>query len=410
MMTTEKPKSATWRSIKYLIEAIHATPHLIVLEFTGAGAQSLAWLHSIGGSSRTILEATDRYSPTSLIELLGFTPQQFVAPEVAHRMAVKAFYRASRLAPILLTDSGPRPVIGVGCTATIATDRFKRGGHQAYVAICDARKTTVYGLTMAKGRRSREQEERLISQLIVWAVASACENTNGYAFHDFAEIDAPLTEQTETISLLGRFISDKSSGKQSKYCSTSEVDWLLIHPNGQIVTTRTLPKVVVFPGSFNPLHKGHRSLAQVATEITGYPTCFELSLTNADKSPADWTEIKQRLTQFIGFAPLLLTQAPLFSQKAKLFPNSTFIIGHDTAVRLLEPRFYNGSIIEMDASLQTIRAAGCQFLVAGRLHEEKFLTLSDIDLLDYQDLFTEIPPAQFRVDVSSTEIRSYEVF
>jgi hypothetical protein len=45
------------------LTAIHATPHMMTMNFAGAGAQALAWLHSVGGSSRTILEATDRYVP-----------------------------------------------------------------------------------------------------------------------------------------------------------------------------------------------------------------------------------------------------------------------------------------------------------------------------------------------------------
>ena len=54
-----------------LLTAVHATPHMMVMNFAGAGAEALAWLHSVGGSSRTILEATDRYVQTSFIEATG---------------------------------------------------------------------------------------------------------------------------------------------------------------------------------------------------------------------------------------------------------------------------------------------------------------------------------------------------
>jgi hypothetical protein len=33
-------------------------------------------------------------------------------------------------------------------------------------------------------------------------------------------------------------------------------------------------------------------------------------------------------------------QAPLFTQKAELFPNSVFVVGYDTAVRLVRPDYY----------------------------------------------------------------------
>ena len=70
---------------------------MVVIEFAGAGAQALTWLHAVGGSSRTILEATDRYAAPSLVEAIGFSPVQFTSSQVAQAMAVKAFFRASQL-------------------------------------------------------------------------------------------------------------------------------------------------------------------------------------------------------------------------------------------------------------------------------------------------------------------------
>lgn len=42
-----------------LITAIHTAARPCVIEFAGAGSQALWWLHSVAGSSRTVLEATD---------------------------------------------------------------------------------------------------------------------------------------------------------------------------------------------------------------------------------------------------------------------------------------------------------------------------------------------------------------
>jgi hypothetical protein len=53
--------------LEQIITTIHATPQKIVFEFAGAGSQALTWLHAVGGSSRTILEATDRYLAASRI-------------------------------------------------------------------------------------------------------------------------------------------------------------------------------------------------------------------------------------------------------------------------------------------------------------------------------------------------------
>ncbi len=115
-----------------LVAAIHAAPPQAVIHFAGAGSQALAWLHGLGGSSRTVLEATDCYSAASLREVVGFEPPHFTTEAVARALANRAFLRACHL-----TEPGT-PVAGVGCTATIATDRAKRGEHRAHVAVSNA--------------------------------------------------------------------------------------------------------------------------------------------------------------------------------------------------------------------------------------------------------------------------------
>ena len=150
-----------------LLTAIHATPHRMTLDFAGAGVQALAWLHSVGGSSRTVLEATDRYTPASLIEGVGFTPERFTSRRVALALAKNAHARAQHLIP-------EPPLFGVGCTATIATDRTKRGEHRCAAAVQDALGAVTYALTLTKGARERTEEETLVSLIILQAVAEAC--------------------------------------------------------------------------------------------------------------------------------------------------------------------------------------------------------------------------------------------
>jgi len=48
-----------------------------------------------------------------------------------------------------------------------------------------------------------------------------------------------------------------------------------------------------------------------------------------------------------------------------LMPGATFVLGHDTAVRILMPKYYGGER-GMFAAFNQIRAAGCSFIVAGR--------------------------------------------
>src|SRR6476620_3025965 len=98
-------------TLQAAIKQIHDSAHKLVFEFTGAGSLALFQLHSVAGSSRTILEATDRYSATALSALLGQAPKPFGSKETAVAMAAQAYRRALRLAAPGTT------CLGVACTA-----------------------------------------------------------------------------------------------------------------------------------------------------------------------------------------------------------------------------------------------------------------------------------------------------
>lgn len=167
----------------------------------------------------------------------------------------------------------------------------------------------------------------------------------------------------------------------------------------------TPPAGVILSGAFNPLHEGHRHLLRAACSLSGLPGFFELAVVNADKGYLEPAEILRRIEQFRGQVAVALSREPLFTRKALLYPGSSFVVGYDTAIRLLAPRYYGGKQA-MYTALATVRDHGCRFLVGGRLHQGRFHTLADLDLPDeLADLFLAIPENLFRADVSSTELR-----
>lgn len=161
----------------------------------------------------------------------------------------------------------------------------------------------------------------------------------------------------------------------------------------------------VLSGAFNPLHEGHLRLQAVATRLLGGPVAFELSAVNADKPPLAQAEIVRRCRQFAG-RPVVVSTAATFVEKSRLFPGLTFVVGADTALRIVQPRFYGGSAESMDEALGEIASRCCGFLVAARVCEQRLLTLEDLELpLSHAGLFRAIPAEVFRLDVSSTDLR-----
>jgi hypothetical protein len=168
--------------------------------------------------------------------------------------------------------------------------------------------------------------------------------------------------------------------------------------------------VGLLAGAFNPLHEGHRRLAEVAAGLLGGPVAFELSVLNVDKPSLTDVELCRRLGQFAGCSPVWVTRAPTFATKARLFPQTTFVVGADTAVRIVTAHYYGESEKAMHAALDAIARQGCRFLVAGRADNDGcFVELAHLAIpAEFAGLFEGIPRSLYQVDMSSTRIRDRE--
>src|SRR5205823_3936125 len=104
-------------------------------------------------------------------------------------------------------------------------------------------------------------------------------------------------------------------------------------------------------------------------------------------------EVAARLRQFAWRAPVWVTRAPTFVEKARLFPGTVFAVGADTAVRVLAPRYYAAGQAGLAEALALLRRRGCRFLVACRADPSgNCLAAEDLAVPpDYRDLFTAIP-------------------
>ncbi len=163
--------------------------------------------------------------------------------------------------------------------------------------------------------------------------------------------------------------------------------------------------LVVLAGSFNPLHRGHTGLLEAAERTTGRTGVFEISIENVDKPDLPRVELEKRLIQFRDVADVIVTRARLFSDKAELLPGTWFVIGYDTAVRLLDDRYHqDGTAL---ADLRRLYASGLKFIVAGRVGEDgQFRGVESLSVPgELMEMFVGIPETEFREDISSTELR-----
>ena len=103
--------------------------------------------------------------------------------------------------------------------------------------------------------------------------------------------------------------------------------------------------------------------------------CYEMTLKNADKGQLSQSDpaLMSRIMQFKNEqAHLVLTNVPLFIEKARLMPNCHFAIGYDTYVRILDPKYYGDSKANLCKTLDQFIAYGTKFIVAGRLVDGKW--------------------------------------
>ena len=153
------------------------------------------------------------------------------------------------------------------------------------------------------------------------------------------------------------------------------------------------------------MHDGHVAMSKLAEKETGQKTFFEICIQNVDKPPLSYHQIDKTISQFSSSQDWVLTKAGKFSDKAKLFPNSTFIIGADTLVRIFDERFY-ASRRDMLAEFDIFNQNKNQFLVFGRKYQNKFIELKDVQLPDpISGLFKGFGEDIFREDISSSSIR-----
>lgn len=349
------------------IADLHASNWSGVCYLTGGGSLLISELLCEPGASATLLNAGIPYSYEALAQLLGHAPTQACSEVTARSIAMRAFTDAQKFE----TDSD---LFGLGITASLSTNRSKRGQIRAYIALQTLSLTQVT-LVEFPNANTRHEQEALLANVaygkLCWGLGLTSD---------------PFPTYTTQIATA-------CASRQRLYGSEPIV--LGVRSQAHL------------PGAFNPVHSGHRRMHGLAQEILGCEVQYELSIKNADKLPLDYFDLNQRIDQF-GPGELVLTNLPYFYLKAKHLRRNqgvTFVVGIDTFARILEPKFYEGDVRLGDA-IQYFVTSKTKFLVFGRTVENKFMTLDDLSVPEsLLPQCRQVEHSQFQCDLASSTLR-----
>ena len=360
------------------IRSIHDGPFKLVFVSSGGGSSAISDLLKVPGASQTILESYIPYSRESMDEYLGIKPSYYCGLQTTINMAVTAFTRAKKLAPQV--DSSH--LLGVAVTATLSTTYEKLGSHRFFICIHGLNATHVITCYLTKGKRTRENEEKLVTECLESLIGIVCGLGNQLP---------KLTQQIHYEVIPAK--------PEWQALEKKEITML---PSDQG------PSKLIFPGTFNPLHEGHRKMQDIAEKKINTPVTYEVSITNVEKTPLSYFEIQKLLDQFASDDRWVLTNAPTFADKVQIFNDSTFILGMDTLIRIFDKKFYNSKEI-FHGTLEEFNTSNARFLVFGRQIDDTFKTLNELAIpSELRDRFVGIAESEFRLDISSREIKKHQ--
>ena len=381
---------------------------------TGGGVSSFSLLFSQAGASSSILECTVPYACEATLEYTNSKEiKSWASVDTANRLAYAAFLRCNKLIKAY-------NAVGIGATGNLVSNgNWKRGDHVMHISCKSDNNMINFHLNLYKGIdpnpfRTRQEEDDLCGKLIVCVCAYECGLLDNKTLLDFMTHNG--LDNQDSLEISNDPIHELLNGK---------IKHLVCRPQekGTFEFTQdfAVGKVVMLSGSFNPLHEGHtNALVQSMNLVAGSVGMYELSITNAAKPTLSYGEIISRLNNFRNQAfPILLTiDAPLFIKKAEDYPNTTFVIGIDTLLRLFDPKF--GEPEKTLCDFKRITTNGTRFIVFPRLISCANISTDTLDVLrdtsltlnmvkdkiplELFEFFTEVTDNEF-MDVSSSQLR-----
>lgn len=376
-------------------------PHSFYLTATGAGmgADQIIW--ETPGASKLFAGSETPYDYSLTASILGYEPPSFTSEEVAIALANRRYL--SVMEALAAAGDLQRPIISIGLSAAVATDRERRGSDRVHLALRTGTDRDqflrVVSVTLPKDL-GREMQGKICDCLIVNLLLLALGRKQVPL--KVKGLESEELEQTGT----GDFIVNPRIVLPE--VNFSEGRSLLLDTFGNVASMGELnpEKHFIVPGSFDPFHFAHFALADLGRHrLQGKVPVFEISDCRLDKSSAGEAELARRATQMQGLAPVILSSnAPYFIDKVRVYGIKDFCIGTDTAKRILDIKYYQGSKRKRDQMLKKLIDLEVNFFVLTRPDEFGHLE----EVYEYVPLgFLHMFHNLYRsYSISSTEIRS----
>jgi hypothetical protein len=170
-------------------------------------------------------------------------------------------------------------------------------------------------------------------------------------------------------------------------------------------------RLVLHPGTFNPPHVGHIGGSKCALDVhhgKGRPTARLLHWLTTEPPNKPRLTVAEALKRAraisrMGHDTLITAGDPLYVDKAARFPGAALVVGVDSLIRMLDPRW---GVAPADV-VSAFDRYGTRVYVMGREVDGEFLTLdsprvSQLIPFDARFIFSPVPG---RWDVSSTQLR-----
>lgn len=374
----------------------------------GAGLQKRAW--DVPGCSVYLVGAGFPYKTQLTERIVGHKIDSFVSKETSIELAMAAYMEAYD--PNENVDN----VVGLGLTASVASVKAHRGDHRVFVTVITNNKCETHSMILPKGEGidARKYDGELVDGFGEFALLHVLGLETHPSFVELIpgdQVKHEIVSDEELINIIMKCPYLKADGTRNAWeCPTFNYP---DYASGRLVAEQSLDHVLFNPGTFNPLHFGHVESANAAkqchTASVGVPIelIYTTCINPVHKPPATASDLLQKISQMRGKNFLLTKDDALFLDKARQNPRASFVLGADSLLTMLNPKWYSDPS-DIEKMMQELDRLRVRFYITGRLVNEEFVTLNDIMqnnplVSAYDYLFYSVPG---RWDVSSTELRN----